>query len=66
MKEISDKDLINLIKGKFPKFIPYWEDYVSECEGEDLGISNDVRPFTRYVTAEIKSENFQNLRGYFY
>jgi len=29
MKEISGKDLINLIKEKFPKFIPYWETYIS-------------------------------------
>jgi len=29
MKEISKKDLINLIKEKFPKFNFYWESYIN-------------------------------------
>ena len=65
MEEITRCDLINLLKEKFPKFIPYWEEYISDCGGTDLGISNDMTPFFDYALDEIKFENCNEVEKIF-
>lgn len=65
VKEIARDVLIQLLKEKFPKFIPYWKNYVNECDGVDLGISNDMTPFSDFAVNEIKSENFNEIENIF-
>ncbi|WP_316355617.1 DUF7674 family protein [Candidatus Neptunichlamydia sp. REUL1] len=48
MKEITEEKCIELMKEKFPKFLPYWEKYVEE-EGLDDGITIKVIPFAEYT-----------------
>ena len=64
MEEITQYNLINLIKEKFPKFILYWEIYVNKW-GSDMGLGNDLGPFFDYVVNEIKSENYNEIEKIF-
>lgn len=65
MKEITRDVLIQLLKENFPNFIPYWENYVNECDGIDLGISHDMTPFSDFAVNEIKSENLNEIEKIF-
>lgn len=63
MGKIKEESIINLLKEKFPKFIPYWDDYVNYW-GSDLG-SLEVIPFAYYTVDEIKSENYLTVEDIF-
>lgn len=64
MIEITENNLINILKEKFPDFIPYWEFYVNKW-GEDLGLSNHVLTFADYVLDAIKSEKYDAIEQIF-
>lgn len=63
MEEITKNNFIDLIKEKFPKFIPYWEENVNYW-GLELA-SNDVIPFAYYALNEIKLENKEEIEKIF-
>lgn len=64
MEKITEYNLISLIKEKFPKFIPYWELYVSDW-GSDEGIIMKMLPFNEYVVDVIKSEDWNEIKRIF-
>ena len=64
MEEVSDKELIDLIKEKFPKFIPYWEIYVSQ-RGDDEDIIMQMMPLTDFVVDVIKSRDEKEIERVF-
>jgi len=63
MEEITKNNFIDLIKEKFPRFVPYWEDNVNYW-GLELA-SNDVMPFAYYALDEIKTENKKEIENIF-
>ncbi len=76
MTEVSDKELINLIKEKFPKFIPYWEDYDNywNCDEDtisdkdiisDEDLISEMIPFVSYVVEVIKSNDTLEIKKIF-
>lgn len=64
MEEITENKCIELIKKKFPKFLPYWESYVRE-NGLDDGITIQMMPFEEYTMDAIKSNNKVEIRRIF-
>jgi hypothetical protein len=64
MEMITEHNLINLLKKKFPKFIPYWKIY-NDKWGSDMGVGNDLGPFFNYTIDEIKSENYEEVENIF-
>jgi hypothetical protein len=64
MEKISQKNLMNLIKEKFPKFIPYWESYINYW-GSDLGIIVPTMQLTDYVVDIIKSKDENEIERIF-
>lgn len=48
MVEISTDGCIGLLQASFPKFLPYWEQYINNW-GDDLGLILHMMPFTDYV-----------------
>ena len=63
MEGITKNNFADLIKEKFPRFIPYWEDNVNYW-GLELA-SNDVMPFAYNAVDEIKSENEKEIENIF-
>lgn len=55
-KNITENQLIETIKCKFPDFIPYWENYIKEW-GNNQGMTIQIFPFSDYVIDVIKSNN---------
>ncbi len=64
MNEITEQNLVNLIKEKFPKFLPYWQAYFNKW-GSDAGIGDDMEPFVHYIVDEIRSENYHEVEEIF-
>lgn len=64
MNQIKENDLINLIKEKFPKFLPFWDSYTNKV-GLNRLIGDDITPFLDYAIDEIKSENFHEIEKIF-
>lgn len=64
MNQIKENDLINLIKEKFPKFLPFWDSYTKKV-GPNRLIGDDITPFLDYAIDEIKSENFREIEKIF-
>ena len=56
MKFITEKICIDFIKEEFPKFIPYWEDYIRK-EGQNDSINIKLIPFEKYTIQVIKSND---------
>ena len=61
MKEITEERCIELIKEKFPRFLPYWERYVKE-EGLDNGIIIQMIPFEEYTIDTFKFGTAQETK----
>lgn len=64
MDEITEHNLINSLKEKFPKFYPYWEVYFDNC-GSNTALGDDMSPFVDYIFDVIKSENYDELKKVF-
>lgn len=64
MKEVSGEKCIELIKEKFPRFLPYWESYIKE-HGEDNGLHIQMLPFEKYAIDTIKSNDEFEIRKVF-
>ena len=64
MENITDENLISLLKEKFPDFIPYWKPYV-EYWGMDQGLTIQITPFSEYVLDVIKSKKESELEDIF-
>lgn len=64
MNQIKENDLINLIKERFPKFLPFWDSYTNKV-GTNRVIGDDITPFLDYAIDEIKSENFNEIEKIF-
>ncbi len=64
MEKITPEMCINLLKEKFPKFLPYWDSYVSYW-GMDQGITIQMMPFSEYVVDVIKSNVNDEIRKIF-
>lgn len=64
MENITDENLISLLKEKFPDFIPYWESYV-EYWGINQGLTIQITPFSDYVVDVIKSKNEDEIKHVF-
>jgi len=64
MEEITEKNLINLINKKFPKFIPNWESYLNYC-GEGLGLTVQMMPLTDFVMDVVKSRDESEIERLF-
>src|ERR1700733_1912519 len=56
MEKVTSENCIELIKKKFPNFIPYWESYTTEF-GSDLGLTVQLIPFEEYTLDKIKSND---------
>jgi hypothetical protein len=63
MEMISDENCIELLKEKFPKFVPYWESYKDFAW--DLGLTIRLIPFGDYVIDVIKSDNQEEIKRIF-
>jgi hypothetical protein len=64
MGEITEDNLINLIKEKFPRFNGYWDSYISDCGSGD-GIIMQMLPFIEYVVEIIKSGDENEIKRIF-
>ncbi len=64
MTEVSDKELMDLLKEKFPKFVPYWEDFINYWKCYEDIISQMI-PFVDYVAEVIKSMDALKLKEIF-
>ncbi len=63
MKIITLEECKNLLKEKFPKFIPYWEAEISLWGDE--GILALFAPFASYAVEVIKTNNPSQLKNIF-
>src|SRR6185369_9711627 len=64
MEKIIAKNCINLLKKRFPKFLPYWESYINYW-GEDQGITIQMIPFSEYAVDTIKANNDIEIKEIF-
>ena len=64
MTKVSEKELINLIMLKLPKFIPYWETYINYW-GTDEGIIMQMLPFGKYAVDLLKSKHEKDINLFF-
>ena len=64
MKFITEKICIDFIKEEFPKFIPYWEDYIRK-EGQNDSINIKLIPFEKYTIQVIKSNDTVEIKKIF-
>ena len=60
MEAITSERCIELMKENFPKFISYWETYISD-HGSDLGITIQMLPFSKYTIDVVKSNNNEEM-----
>jgi hypothetical protein len=63
MKKITLDECKNLLKEKFPKFIPYWEDETALYGDE--GITVLFIPFAEYAIEVIKANNIAEIKNIF-
>lgn len=64
MEKVTAENFINLLKEKFPKFIPYWDSYVNYW-GMNQGITIQMIPFSEYVVDVIKTNNIIEIKNIF-
>ena len=64
MKKISKEECIELIKEKFPEFIPYWEKFIRDFDSEE-GIIIQMIPFEEYTLDRMKSHDESELKRIF-
>lgn len=64
MKTITLEKCKNLLKERFPKFIPYWE--AESALYGDQGILVLFGPFASYAIEEIKASNIDEIKNIFY
>src|SRR5690348_1412938 len=63
MEKITEEKCINLLKEKFPKFIPYWEAEIALWG--DRGMMAQMLPFSKYAIDVIKSNNTIEIKNIF-
>lgn len=61
---VTGNKCIELMKEKFPQFLPYWEAYVRNF-GEDLGLTIQMLPFGKYSIDVIKSNDETEIKNIF-
>jgi|GEM_PF-786145 len=64
MNEITEHNLINSIKEKFPKSHSFWQVYFNKW-GLNTSVGNQMEPFVEYIVNEIKSENYDEVENIF-
>lgn len=64
MIQITEDNLIALLKEKFPRFIPYWNSYI-DYWGLDEGITMKVLPLGKYAVDMIKSKDEAEMKKFF-
>jgi hypothetical protein len=64
MERITGERWIELMKEKFPKFLPYWDYYIKNS-GSDLGLTIQMLPFGKYAIDVIKSNNEAEIKKIF-
>lgn len=64
MEKITGENCIELIKEKFPKFLPYWESYIKDF-GSDNGLNIQMIPFEEYAIDTIKSNDELEIKRFF-
>ena len=64
MKKITDENCISLIREKFPKFVPYWESFVS-CWGGNQGLTVQMLPLCEFVVDVIKTNDQIEIKAIF-
>ncbi len=64
MEEISGGKCIELMKEKFPQYLPYWESYIRD-HGSDNGLSIQMMPFEEYTIDTIKSNDDLEVKKIF-
>jgi hypothetical protein len=64
MEKITGERCIELLKENFPKFSPYWENYIREW-GPDEGLIIQLFPFGDYAIDMIKSNNEVEIKKIF-
>lgn len=66
MEQITDIKCIELLKDKFPNFIPYWESAIGKDFELDDSLFIKFMPFENYVVDIIKINNKTEIRKIFY
>lgn len=64
MKTIHAKQLIPLIKTKFPGFSPFWEKFESYW-GSDQGLTIELIPFSEYALSVINRHDDKTIKEIF-
>ena len=64
MEEITEQNLIDIIKEQFPKFNPYWESYINHW-GDDNGLTIQMFPLIDFVLDVIKSNDEKEIERVF-
>ena len=65
MNEITEHNLIFLLKEKFPKCVPFWEVYAGYFESDKDIIISQMMPFIDYVAGVIKSQDEKEIKRIF-
>jgi hypothetical protein len=63
-EKITEENWLELMKEKFPKFIPYWEAYIND-HGSDNGITIQMFPVGDYAIDVIKSKDEIEIKRIF-
>lgn len=62
MKKITEEQCLDLLKEKFPKFIPYRDAYVT-CWETTHGVLALMGPFSEYAIGVIKANNTAEIEN---
>ncbi len=64
MEKITGENCIELMKERFPGFLPYWESYIRDS-GSGLGLTIQMLPFGKYTINVIKSSDEIEIKKIF-
>ena len=64
MQRITEKNCIDYLKQKFPKFVPYWNSFV-DYWGIDQGLTIQMLPLCEYTIDTIKSNDELEIKKIF-
>lgn len=64
MKEIDANSCMNLLREKFPKFVPYWDSFVKE-NALNNGLFDQLTPFEDYSIEIIRNGNESEIKDLF-
>jgi len=64
MKKITEEQCLNLLKERFPNFIPYWDSSVS-CWETTEGMLAQMIPFSQYAEDVLKNNNIVEIKNIF-